>query len=142
MVLFSFEDFVKKFNSVSKQHLEKLYSLIEDYFENCDKYGLELRDGQYQMALSVYEAIESQEHLVIEAGVGIGKSFAYLIPLMYYYELTGRSFIISTSTIALQEQLEKDIKRLSSQLCLSTTMDVVVAKGMSNFLCLDRKSVV
>lgn len=138
MVLFSFEDFVKKFNSVSKQHLEKLYSLIEDYFENCDKYGLELRDGQYQIALSVYEAIESQEHLVIEAGVGIGKSFAYLIPLMYYYELTGRSFIISTSTIALQEQLEKDIKRLSSQLCLSTTMDVVVAKGMSNFLCLNR----
>lgn len=126
----------KRINKIPKDKLKELYSLIEEYFENCNKYGLELREGQYQMALSIYEAIESNEHLIIEAGVGIGKSYAYLIPLMYYYYLTNQSFIISTSTIALQEQLEKDIKKLSAQ--LNIPMDVVVAKGMTNFLCLNK----
>lgn len=126
----------KKMYRMSKQKLEKLYNNITDYFDNCSRYGLELREGQYDMALSVYEAIDSLDHLVIEAGVGIGKSFAYLIPLMYYYSITGKSFIISTSTIALQEQLEKDINMLSKQ--LNIPIDIVVAKGMSNFVCLNR----
>lgn len=123
-------------NKMSKRDLKKLYQLVNDYFEYCEKYGLQLREGQYDMALSVYDAIESQEHLVIEAGVGIGKSYAYLIPLLFYHDITGKPFIISTSTIALQEQLEKDIKKLSKQ--LDIPIEVVVAKGMGNFLCLNR----
>jgi len=129
-------DIYKSITKLPKKQLETLYNNIDEYFEGCDKLGLELREGQYNMALSVYEAIESLEHLVIEAGVGIGKSYAYLIPLMYYYELTGKSFIISTSTIALQEQLEKDIEILSNQ--LNIPIDVVIAKGMSNFMCINR----
>lgn len=123
-------------NTSNKKMLEKLYNYIEDYFENCEKYGLQVRDGQYQMALSTFDAIESYQHLIIEAGVGIGKSYAYLIPLLYYHSLADVSFIISTSTIALQEQLEKDIAKLSKQLRIP--IDVVVAKGMTNFICLNR----
>lgn len=130
------KDNIKNINKIPKHILTELYSLIEDYFENCDRYGLELRDGQYQMALSVYDAMETNDHLIIEAGVGIGKSYAYLIPLMYYHFLTNKPFIVSTSTIALQEQLEKDIKRLSED--LNIPIDIVVAKGMTNFLCLSR----
>lgn len=40
-------------NTSNKKMLEKLYNYIEDYFENCEKYGLQVRDGQYQMALSI-----------------------------------------------------------------------------------------
>lgn len=88
------------------------------------------------MALSVHQAIETKDHLIIEAGVGIGKSFAYLIPLMLYFKYTKKSFIVSTSTIALQEQLENDIKILAKQ--LQVDIEIVVAKGKSNFLCLNR----
>ncbi len=119
-----------------KEKMKELYSKIDDYFNNSIKYGLSYREGQHNMALSVFEAIESKEHLIIEAGVGIGKSFAYLIPLIYFFEMSGKSFIISTSTIALQEQLEKDINIISNQ--LNIPVDVVVAKGMSNFICFNR----
>lgn len=129
-------DIIRKTNKISKENLNILYSNIDEYFENCEKYGLQVREGQVNMALSVFDAIESSDNLVIEAGVGIGKSFAYLIPLLYYFSLTNKSFIISTSTIALQEQLEKDIAILSEQ--LNIELDIVVAKGMSNFICINR----
>lgn len=121
---------------LSRERLEQLYSKIDSYFENCQKYGLQARDGQVKMALSVFDAIESTDSLVIEAGVGIGKSYAYLIPLLYYFYLTKKSFIISTSTIALQEQIERDIAILSKQ--LNIELDVVIAKGMGNFICTNR----
>lgn len=126
----------KLINGMSKNQLQRLYNLIDSYFSNIDKNGLEYRDGQVYMANCLLDVIESHEHLVIEAGVGIGKSYAYLIPLLYYHTITGKPFIISTSTIALQEQLENDIKKLSNELHLD--IDVVVAKGMSNFLCLNK----
>ena len=119
-----------------KKMMLHLYSRIENYFENCDKFNLQSRDGQYNMALSVYDAIESRESLIIEAGVGIGKSFAYLVPLMLYYSLKKESFIVSTSTIALQEQLEKDILKVSNM--LNIPVDVVIAKGKTNFICFNR----
>ena len=121
---------------LSRERLEQLYSKIDSYFENCQKYGLQARDGQVKMALSVFDAIESTDSLVIEAGVGIGKSYAYLIPLLCYFYLTKKSFIISTSTIALQEQIERDIAILSKQ--LNIELDVVIAKGMGNFICTNR----
>ena len=77
----------KKENRLSKENLETLYSNIDEYFSNCKKYDLQVREGQVNMALSVFDAIESGDNLVIEAGVGIGKSYAYLIPLLYYFSL-------------------------------------------------------
>lgn len=131
-----FEQYKKRICGMSKSQLQQLYSLIENYFENSKKYGLQYREGQFYMALSIFDSIESMNHLIIEAGVGIGKSYAYLIPLLYYYNITGKTFIISTSTIALQEQLERDIRKLSEQLNIS--LNITVAKGMTNFVCLNR----
>lgn len=134
MSIFDDDNTIRK--KKERQLLNELYSKIEDYFDNCSKFGLQAREGQYDMALSVYDAIESFDSLIIEAGVGIGKSYAYLVPLMFYYSLTKKTFIVSTSTIALQEQLEKDISKLSNMLNIS--VEVVIAKGMSNFLCINR----
>lgn len=131
-----FKEYNRDQKKLTKYKAEKLFEKIEKYFDDYEKYGLQQREGQVDMAYSIHQAIESGEHLVIEAGVGIGKSYAYLIPLIYYHQLTGKSFIISTSTIALQEQLEKDIEYLSRQ--LDIYIDVVVAKGKNNFLCLNK----
>lgn len=119
-----------------KDILNTIFISVEGYFDNITKYGLEEREGQRMMALSVVDAIDTKTNLIVEAGVGIGKSFAYLIPLIYYYRFTGKSFIISTSTIALQEQLEKDIDKLCK--IINIPINVVIAKGMNNFLCKKR----
>ena len=114
--VFSGEEEQKYLEKKEKEKVEKLYNEIYDYFNDCESYGLTKREGQLNMALSVYDAIESKKSLVIEGGVGIGKSYAYIIPLLFYYRLMKKSFIISTSTIALQEQLEKDLKKISTDL--------------------------
>lgn len=69
-------------------------------------------------------------------GVGIGKSYAYLIPLMLYYNKTNNPFIISTSTIALQEQLQKDIATLNS--ILNWNVPSIIAKGRTHYICRKR----
>ena len=116
-----------------KARLQALFENISDFFENSEKYNLVQRSGQYAMALSVFDVIDSLDNLIIEAGVGIGKSYAYLVPLLYLNAQTKMPFIVSTSTIALQEQLERDINTLSKQLGIN--IDVVIAKGMGNFIC-------
>lgn len=116
-----------------KARLQALFENISDFFENSEKYNLVQRSGQYAMALLVFDVIDSLDNLIIEAGVGIGKSYTYLVPLLYLNAQTKMPFIVSTSTIALQEQLERDINTLSKQLGIN--IDVVIAKGMGNFIC-------
>src|SRR3982751_5573854 len=71
--------------------------------------GFELRPQQQQMAAAVERAFARNEHLIAEAGTGVGKSFAYLVPAIAQ-AAAGKKVVISTHTIALQEQLiEKDI---------------------------------
>ena len=78
------EELEKWYHSFRKNDLEKIYEDIEDYFDNCKKYCLQRREGQVDMALSVFDAIESFDSLIIEAGVGIGKSFAYFSNIPFY----------------------------------------------------------
>lgn len=101
--------------------------------EAPDKYGLEAREGQQDMAFAILDAVRGNYHFAVEAGVGIGKSFAYLVPLLLYNKKTGLPVIIATSTTALQEQLMDDIKRLSPM--LNVTPDVLLAKAKPH-LCL------
>lgn len=97
--------------------------------------GYERRDEQREMAKEIWEAFEKGESALIEAGTGIGKSMAYLIAALYWNERSGEKIVISTYTIALQQQLiEKDLPCLLSALGLDTR--VVLAKGMGNYLCL------
>ena len=72
--------------------------------------GYEPRDEQVKMASAVDRAMESGSHLFVEAGTGVGKSFAYLVPAIVRAMREGKKIVIATNTIALQEQLvKKDI---------------------------------
>lgn len=96
--------------------------------------GYEDREGQQNMSFDILEAIKyNKKYVVIEAGVGIGKSFAYLFPLMYYYKYFRKPFLISTSTITLQDQLQKDISRVSEMLDIPIKVETI--KGKSNYIC-------
>lgn len=75
--------------SERRKMLGELCTKIDEFFDNSSQYNLTYREGQHNMALDVFEAIESHTFLIVEDGVGIGKSYAYLIPLIYYYSLTG-----------------------------------------------------
>ena len=77
----------------------------------------ELRPQQLEMGAAVARAFERGEHLLVEAGTGVGKSFAYLIPAIERVTEHGRRVVISTHTIALQKQLvEKDVPFFASVL--------------------------
>lgn len=89
------------------------------------------------MATAVADALSSQSHLVVEAGTGVGKSFAYLVPLLAWAADTGATVAVATSTIALQEQLvRKDLPLLAEALPFEVSFALV--KGRANYLCLRR----
>jgi ATP-dependent DNA helicase DinG len=91
------------------------------------------RRGQRQMAEEVAEAIDARTALMVEAGTGIGKTFAYLVPAL----LSGRRCVISTGTRTLQDQLfSRDLPLLAR--ALGRAQRVVLLKGRSNYLCLQR----
>lgn len=95
--------------------------------------GYQLREGQEDMAIDVALAIIENRSLIVEAGVGIGKSFAYLVPLLLYNDFLKQPVVISTSTISLQEQLLGDIDSISKIMGFNPTVNLV--KGMGNYLC-------
>src|SRR5215475_3318719 len=93
----------------------------------------EHRPGQLAMARAVAEALEQRHHLLVEAGTGIGKTLAYLVPAI----ATGRRVIVSTGTKNLQEQLYyKDIPFLQG--ILPRKFKATYLKGRSNYVCLNR----
>jgi ATP-dependent DNA helicase DinG len=93
----------------------------------------EVRDGQLAMAEAVARAISESHHLVVEAGTGTGKTFAYLVPAI----LSGRKVVVATATKALQDQLAgKDLPFLAEQ--LDVPFSFAVLKGRSNYVCLQR----
>src|SRR5947209_3854758 len=97
----------------------------------------EERPEQMMMARAVARAIEDESHLMVEAGTGVGKSFAYLVPAILAASETGKKVVISTHTISLQEQLlEKDIPLL--QAVMPQEFTAVLVKGRSNYISLRR----
>ena len=95
--------------------------------------GYEHRPGQIRMARAVQDVLHHDGVLLIEAGTGTGKTWAYLIPAL----LSGRRVMVSTGTRALQDQImEKDLPVLKSQLGID--IDAACVKGLSNYLCLRR----
>lgn len=106
------------------------------FMTDAKKFGFEDRIGQQNMALDIVDAIMDDQHIAVEAGVGIGKSYAYIVPLMLYNRYMCRPVAIATSTITLQEQLEKDIRTISD--LIHYHPQVVLAKGQTNFICKKR----
>ena len=97
----------------------------------------EERPEQMMMARAVARAIEDESHLMVEAGTGVGKSFAYLVPAILAAAEAGKKVVVSTHTISLQEQLlEKDIPLL--QAVMPQEFSAVLVKGRSNYISLRR----
>ncbi|EDY87522.1 helicase c2 [gamma proteobacterium HTCC5015] len=98
--------------------------------------GYAPRDAQQQMAEAVEKAIEDIDVLVVEAGTGVGKTYAYLIPAI----LSGQKVIISTGTRTLQDQLyHRDLPMLLKT--LGVPLKRALLKGRSNYLCLHRMGI-
>ena len=99
----------------------------------------EYRPQQREMARAVAEALCAGENLCVEAPTGVGKSFAYLVPLIYRARTARRPAVVSTETINLQEQLiERDLPLLKK--VLNVEFKAVLAKGRRNYLCRRRLS--
>ena len=99
--------------------------------------GFEYRAEQQKMAMAVAAALQNRGALLAEAGTGVGKSLAYLIPSIRYALEHNRKAIISTHTINLQEQLfHKDIPTVKKALQCDFT--AALLKGRANYLCRTR----
>lgn len=95
--------------------------------------GFSPRQAQQQMATAVAEVIEHNQQLIVEAGTGIGKTYAYLVPALR----SGKKVIISTASKALQDQLyRRDIPTIVR--ALAFTGKIALLKGRGNYLCLLR----
>ena len=95
--------------------------------------GYTYRAAQQDMAELVGQAIDDDRHAALEAGTGIGKTYAYLVPVL----LSGRRAIVSTGTRTLQDQLfKRDLPALGA--VLGRPVDVALLKGRSNYLCWHR----
>jgi ATP-dependent DNA helicase DinG len=96
--------------------------------------GFEARPQQQAMLQGVLQAYQEHSIALVEAGTGIGKSIAYLIPAILHAAKTGERTVISTNTITLQEQLvHKDIPLVLNALGLTIKAELV--KGMGNYVC-------
>src|SRR5436189_6269445 len=79
--------------------------------------NFEYRPQQQQMAVAVARALEAKEHLVVEAGTGVGKSIGYLVPAILFAVANRKKAVVSTHTLNLQEQLvQKDLPMLVKSL--------------------------
>ena len=101
----------------------------------------EQRPGQTDMAHHVLDALNQGEHLILEAGTGVGKSLGYLAPAAIWSRQNERKVVIATNTIALQDQLiEKDIPQMQALLPMLGIQPVkaTLLKGRRNYLCTRR----
>ncbi|MDT0304738.1 ATP-dependent DNA helicase [Streptomonospora wellingtoniae] len=99
------------------------------------------REGQAVMAEAVTTAIDTGEHLVVQAGTGTGKSLAYLVPAIRHAMSEDTTVVVTTATLALQRQLiERDLPRLSAALAplLNREPEFAILKGRRNYLCRHR----
>lgn len=109
-----------------------------DIFNDPTLYELKDRVGQSDMALDIAEAIRDKQNIMVEAGVGIGKSLGYLIPGIFAAKTLKGPIVIATSSIALSEQLMKDA--YWAQKITGIQVKPVLAKGATNYICKKRIS--
>lgn len=99
------------------------------------------RPGQRQMAHAVADAIDADEHLLVQAGTGTGKSLAYLVPAVQRALAAGRPAVVATATIALQHQIvHRDLPRLAEALRphLRREPTFELVKGRRNYVCVHK----
>lgn len=110
-----------------------IFDHITKAIENMKNKGWETRYGQEALMYDVFDAYDSRENLIVEAQVGIGKSFGYLIPGILISKSTKKPLIVTSSSIQLTEQLVNDIQQVEEILHIS--VDCIVGKGVTNYPC-------
>ncbi|SCT09447.1 DnaQ family exonuclease/DinG family helicase [Staphylococcus caeli] len=112
---------------------QRIYQEIDRAIKNMSNMGMETREGQENLMYSICESFEKAENVIVEAQVGIGKSFGYLIPGIIISMATNKPLIVASSTIQLTEQLSSDIKKVEN--ILNVDIDCIVGKGVRNYPC-------
>jgi ATP-dependent DNA helicase DinG len=132
----------RKAVAATKVRVAKMF-LADGWLQTALK--LEHRPGQERMARAVAAALGNDEALIVEAGTGIGKSLAYLLPGLLLAQETKRPLVVSTHTIALQEQIfKKDLEicrtlfRAVPELKPFADFLATVLVGRANYLCPQR----
>ncbi|MEO3788442.1 ATP-dependent DNA helicase [Actinocorallia sp. B10E7] len=126
---------------IAKKDLPPLNELVVAAVEAV---GGRERPGQTKMVEAVDQALRRKEHLAVQAGTGTGKSLAYLVPAVRHAVSKGVTVVVSTATIALQQQLvDRDLPRLAAALepLLGRELHYAILKGRRNYVCLNRMSV-
>jgi ATP-dependent DNA helicase DinG len=117
--------------SMPMSALAEVFSPTGRLFERLP--GYTYREAQQRMAELVWEALSGHRHAALEAGTGIGKTYAYVVPVL----LSGRRAILSTGTRTLQDQLfNRDLPALGAT--VGRPVDVALLKGRDNYLCWHR----
>lgn len=126
--------------SKEKSFYESLNDWIGDtLYDDLTEKGFECRDEQIYMAFQIEQALKEKKVLLAEAGVGTGKTIAYLLPAIAYARYTGKPALISCADETLIDQLVKeegDIHKISE--ALQINVDVRLAKARDQYLCLKR----
>jgi len=121
-------------DSLGTEFVERVRTIFSEDGLLSKAKNFEFRPQQQEMAVAVARALEEDRHLVVEAGTGVGKSLAYLVPAILFALEQHKKAIISTHTINLQEQLlHKDIPILKK--VLPVEFDAALMKGRQNYLC-------
>ena len=120
--------------SLGSDFVERVGTIFSENGLLSKSRNFEFRPQQQEMAIGVARALEEERHLVVEAGTGVGKSLAYLVPSILYALEQKKKAIISTQTINLQDQLiYKDLPIL--QKILPVEFEAALMKGRQNYLC-------
>src|SRR2546430_1956267 len=120
-------------DSLGTEFVERVRTIFSEDGLLSKAKNFEFRLQQQEMAVAVARALEEDRHLVVEAGTGVGKSLAYLVPAILFALEQHKKAIISTHTINLQEQLvQKDIPILKK--ILPVEFDATLMKGRQHYL--------
>ncbi|MEO5753818.1 MAG: helicase C-terminal domain-containing protein [Chthoniobacterales bacterium] len=121
-------------DSLGSDFVERVRAIFAEGGLLAKARNFEYRPQQQEMAAAVARTLEEERHLVVEAGTGVGKSLAYLIPATLFAVEKKKKAIISTHTINLQEQLiHKDIPIVKK--ILPVEFEAALMKGRQNYLC-------
>jgi ATP-dependent DNA helicase DinG len=121
-------------DSLGTEFVERIRTIFSENGLLSKAANFEFRPQQQEMAVAVARALEEDRHLIVEAGTGVGKSLAYLVPAILFALEQHKKAIVSTHTINLQEQLlYKDIPILKK--ILPVEFEAALMKGRQNYLC-------
>jgi ATP-dependent DNA helicase DinG len=121
-------------DNLGSEFVERVRAFFSENGPLSKAKNFEFRPQQQEMAARVAQALEEEQHLILEAGTGVGKSLGYLVPSVLFALERHKKAIVSTHTINLQEQLlHKDIPILKK--VLPVEFEAALMKGRQNYLC-------